>query len=163
MTAAWGGIVASDPPSIGVSVRPTRMTHYGITANKAFTVGVPSVAIISETDYFGIVSGRQHNKFEEAKLTPVTSNLVKAPYVEECPIILECKLHKSVDLNSHILFVGHILNVLVEESALTNDEIDPIKVNPLIYAPNQQYYKIGEPIGKAFSIGKKHIHSRQEI
>jgi flavin reductase (DIM6/NTAB) family NADH-FMN oxidoreductase RutF len=163
MTAAWGGILSSDPPSVGVSVRPSRMTFDGVIANKAFTLSIPHRGLVGETDFCGIVSGRQHNKFGEASLTMAESTLVKAPYVDECPLVLECKLHKTMEVGSHVLFVGHILNVLAEERILTDDVPDSIKVDPLIYGPDNAYYSIGERIAKAFSEGKRFIKSRGEL
>ena len=163
MTAACGGIMASDPPAVGVSVRPTRLTFDGIALNKAFTVSIPPEGLLAETDFCGLVSGRQHNKFEEANLTPAESSLVKAPYVEECPLVLECRLHKTLELGSHVLFVGHILNVLADERIMEGDLADPLKAAPLIYGTDQSYYSIGKRIGKAFSAGKKFIKSRGEL
>jgi flavin reductase (DIM6/NTAB) family NADH-FMN oxidoreductase RutF len=162
MTAAWGGILSSDPPAAGVSVRPTRLTFDGISANKAFTVSVPSIPLVAETDYCGIVSGYQHNKFGESYLTPVPSTLVKAPYPDECPLVMECRLHKTLELGSHVLFVGHILNVLAEETVLTDGEIDTLKTNPVVYGPDQGYFSLGEKVAKAFSVGKKLFRGRGE-
>jgi flavin reductase (DIM6/NTAB) family NADH-FMN oxidoreductase RutF len=139
------------------------MTFDGIVANKAFTLSVPHKGMVAETDFCGLVSGRQHNKFEEASLTVGQSSLVSAPYVEECPLVLECKLHKTLELGSHVLLVGHILNVLAEERVLIDDIVDPLKVDPIVYGTNSSYYSLGEWIAKAFSEGKKFIKSRGEL
>ncbi|MDR1036159.1 MAG: flavin reductase family protein [Deltaproteobacteria bacterium] len=158
MTAAWGGILASDPPSIGVSVRPSRATFDGITRHKAFTVSFPSAALAVETDFAGIVSGRQHDKFKEAGLTPARGALVNAPYVDECPVVAECKLIKTLELGSHVLFAGQILDVKAEEGLDVDGVLDLLKVNPLVYSQSG-YYRVGEFMGKPFSIGKKLVKS----
>jgi flavin reductase (DIM6/NTAB) family NADH-FMN oxidoreductase RutF len=163
MTAAWGGILSSDPPCAGVSVRPSRMTFDGVVANKAFTLSVPHRGLVAETDFCGLVSGRQHNKFQEVSLTMRESSLVSAPYVDECPLVLECKLHKTLELGSHVLLVGHILNVLAEERVLLDDVVDPLKADPLVYGTDASYYSLGERIASAFSEGKKFIKSRGEL
>ncbi|MDR2351825.1 MAG: flavin reductase family protein [Deltaproteobacteria bacterium] len=154
MTAAWGGILSSDPPTIGVSVRASRHTFDGIIKNKAFTVSFPPAKMVVAVDYAGIVSGKTSDKFKTCSLTPVPSTLVKAPYVQECPVVAECKLHKTLELNSHVLFVGQILNILVEEALETEGDLDILKVDPIIFS-GSAYYRVGAFLGKAFSIGKK--------
>ncbi|MDR1313494.1 MAG: flavin reductase family protein [Deltaproteobacteria bacterium] len=158
MTAAWGGILASDPPAIGVSIRPSRATFDALTRHKAFTVSFPSAALAVEADFAGIVSGRQHDKFKEASLTPTKASLVNAPFVEECPVVAECKLMKTLELGSHVLFVGHILDVKAEEGLDADGVLDLLKVNPLVYGPSG-YYRVGEFLGMPFSIGKKLVGS----
>lgn len=154
MTAAWGGILASDPPVIGVSIRPGRATFDGITRTKSFTVSFPSAALAVETDFAGIVSGRQHDKFKEASLTPVKSSLVNAPYVAECPVIAECRLIKTLELGSHVLFAGQILDVKAEEGLETEDgNLDVAKIAPLVFTETG-YYRVGDFLGLPFSIGK---------
>jgi flavin reductase (DIM6/NTAB) family NADH-FMN oxidoreductase RutF len=154
MTAAWGGVLASDPPSMGVSVRPTRHTHAAALKNKAFTISFPTVALAAATDYAGIVSGAQQDKFAGASLTAVKSDLVNAPYVSECPVVAELKLIKTVDLGSHTLLVGEIVDLKAEEGLETSGSLDILKINPLIYNPGGAYHAIGQPVGRAFSIGK---------
>jgi flavin reductase (DIM6/NTAB) family NADH-FMN oxidoreductase RutF len=154
MTAAWAGILASDPPAVGVSIRPSRATFDGIALHKAFTVSCPSAALAVETDFAGIVSGRHHDKFGEAGLTAAKAALVNAPYVEECPVILECRLSKTLELGSHVLFVGQILDVKAEEGLETDGDLDLAKIDPLVFA-HSGYYRVGERLEKPFSAGKK--------
>src|SRR5512136_2168964 len=92
MNAAWGGIASSKPPCISVSLREATLTYHNIKQTGAFTVNFPSETYTKEADYVGIVSGRDHDKFEEAGLTPDRSNLVNAPIVREFPYALECRL-----------------------------------------------------------------------
>lgn len=156
MTVAWGGICCSKPACLGVGVRKERHTHPAIPARGGFTVSVPSQDQIREADYAGMVSGANVDKFVAAKLTAVKSSLVDAPYVGECPLVVECRLYKSVDLGAHTLFIGEILDVKAEESALGADgQIDLALLRPLIYSPGaSRYFAVGEALGKGFSIGK---------
>jgi flavin reductase (DIM6/NTAB) family NADH-FMN oxidoreductase RutF len=157
MTAAWGGICCSSPPCIAVSLRKATYTYGNITSRKAFTISIPSEDYVGEADYFGIVSGRTVEKFNVTGLTPVKSDLVDAPYIDEFPFVLECTLLHTLEIGLHTQFIGEIVGVKAEESVLgKSDMIDIERVRPLIYAPdNQAYYGIGRNVGKAFSIGKR--------
>jgi len=92
MTASWGGICCSQPPCIAISLRKATYTYKNIEERRAFTISIPSEQHVKEVDYFGLVSGRDTDKFAATKLTPVRSQVVNAPYVKEFPLVLECKL-----------------------------------------------------------------------
>ncbi|OGV47965.1 MAG: flavoredoxin [Lentisphaerae bacterium GWF2_44_16] len=158
MTAAWAGICCSNPPAVTVSLRKATYTYGNIMAKKAFTVNIPSVDYIKQTDYYGIASGKNTDKFQVTALTPVKSEFVDAPYVKQFPIVLECKLIHSYDIGLHTMFVGQIMDVKADEFILNKDgKIDMGKLNTFIFSPsNKKYYKTGEAIGSAFSIGKNY-------
>ncbi len=157
MTVAWGGICNSRPPCVAISLRKATYTYGNIVERKAFTVSIPSEAHVQAVDHFGLVSGRDVDKFAAAKLTAVRSDLVDAPYVKEFPMVLECRLAHTIELGLHTQFVGEILDVKVEEAALDGDgNADIQKVRPLVFAPGTQaYYGIGTHVAKAFSVGVK--------
>jgi flavin reductase (DIM6/NTAB) family NADH-FMN oxidoreductase RutF len=157
MVAAWGGICCSSPPCIAVSLRPATYTHRNITGQKAFTVNIPTVKLLRETDFFGIVSGSDTDKFAATRLTPVRSTLVNAPYVEEFPIVLECRLLQTVEIGMHTQFIGEILDTKVDENVMGEDrKPDVTKVQPLCYDHvRQEYYATGGIVGKAFADGHK--------
>ncbi|MGA2749162.1 MAG: flavin reductase family protein [Verrucomicrobiota bacterium] len=157
MTASWGGICCSRPPCVAVSLRKATYTYGNIVARKAFTISIPSEAHVRAADHFGIVSGRDVDKFAAAKLTPVRSDLVDAPYVKEFPMVLECRLAHTIELGLHTQFVGEIVDVKVDEAALGDGGAADIKkVNPLVFTPDTQaYYGVGNFIAKAFSVGEK--------
>ena len=92
MTAAWASICCSKPPAIGVSLRKATYSYGNIVQRQAFTISVPDEAHVREVDYLGMATGREVNKFATARLTPAASTVVDAPYVEEFPLVLECKL-----------------------------------------------------------------------
>lgn len=157
MTAAWGGICNSTPVSLCVSVQPPRWTHDALLERKAFTVGIPSEAMMAAADFVGITSGRRYDKFSMAGLTPVKAEKVDAPYVAECPVVLECSLRQSVQLGSHTMMIGEILDVKADMDCLdsTGSHPDMAKVAPLIYdAGARAYYGVGKRLGDAFSAGK---------
>jgi flavin reductase (DIM6/NTAB) family NADH-FMN oxidoreductase RutF len=158
MTVAWGGICCSNPPCISVSLRKATYSYAGIIENKAFTISIPSEDFVRETDYFGIASGKDENKFEATCLTPVRSELVPAPYVGEFPVVLECKLLHTLEIGLHTLFVGEIIDIKVDDSVFgENKNPDIEKIKPIIYdTGNRSYYSIGCNLGKAFSIGKEY-------
>jgi flavin reductase (DIM6/NTAB) family NADH-FMN oxidoreductase RutF len=157
MTAAWGGICCSRPPCVAVSVRSVRYSYQNVIARQAFTVSIPSEAHLKEADYFGIVSGRKQDKFAATGLTPVRADKVDAPYVEEFPLILECKVRHTLEIGAHIQFVGEIVDCKAEEDVLGEDGLPDIqKVKPVLFAPESGgYYGVGSKLGRAFSIGKK--------
>ena len=158
MTAAWGGICCSDPVSLMVAVRPERLTYDAILQRKAFTVGIPSENMLAAADFAGIVSGRRHDKFSMAGLTAERAEKVDAPYIAECPVILECSLSHTVDVGSHALFIGEILDVKANEDCLTEGYPDITKVAPLIYdAGARSYFGVGRRLGQAFSVGNSLI------
>lgn len=157
MTASWGGICCSQPPCIAVSLRKVTYSFGNIMERKAFTVNIPSEANLKDADYFGLVSGKNEDKFSIACLTPVRSDLVDAPYIKEFPFVLECKVIRTVEIGLHTQFIGEILDIKAEESALGEGGVlDIEKVKPVLFTPEaRKYYGIGAYLGKAFSIGKR--------
>jgi flavin reductase (DIM6/NTAB) family NADH-FMN oxidoreductase RutF len=158
MTAAWGGIGCSRPLSVAVSLRQTTLSYGNLIARKAFTISIPSEAHVKAVDYIGMTSGRDGDKFAAAKLTPVRSSLVDAPYVQEFPLVIECKLAQTIELGSHTLFVGEVVDVKVEESARlgAHGTADIKQIRPLLFMPDTQaYYGLGIFIARAFSVGEK--------
>jgi flavin reductase (DIM6/NTAB) family NADH-FMN oxidoreductase RutF len=157
MTASWGGICCSQPPCISVALRKATYTYDSILQRKAFTLNIASEDFVRQVDYFGLVSGRTTDKFAAAKLTPVKSKLVDAPFVKEFPLVLECKVVDVTELGTHTQFVGEVLDVKVEEEIIgEGGAIDIRRLRPLVFTPDtQEYYGIGSLVGKVFSAGKE--------
>lgn len=156
MTAAWGGICNSEPVSLMIGVRPSRHTHRAVMSRKAFTVGIATEEMAAAADYVGIVSGRRQNKFMAAGYTAVRSDKVDAPYIAECPVILECALTYTLELGTHTLMVGQIMDVKADEDCLNADGVpDFNKFRPLIFdSGTRRYYGMGNFVADAFSVGK---------
>src|SRR5271157_2787791 len=98
MTVAWAGVCSSQPPCVAVSIRKATYSHAAIIERKAFTVNVPSESYVKEADYFGIYTGKNMDKFFATRLTAVKGDKVDAPYIQEFPLILECKLISSSEI-----------------------------------------------------------------
>jgi len=156
MTVSWGGISCSSPPCISISIKEAAYTYKNITEKKAFTVNVPSEKYVKEVDYLGIASGKNEDKLHKTGLTPVKSELVDAPYIEEFPLILECKLINTTKLGLHTQFTGEILDIKVDTKLFNNGRPDVKEIKPFLHDPSSvSYYGIDKQIGKVFSIGRE--------
>lgn len=153
MTAAWCGVAASTPPAVSVSLRRARYTYEGVNSNGTFSINVPSTDLVVKVDYCGIYSGRRRDKSE---LFEVHFGVLKtAPLIQECPVNLACKVIQRVELKSHVVFIGEIVETYVREACMTGDRPDPVKIDPLIYATgSSRYHRLGETIARAFHVGK---------
>jgi flavin reductase (DIM6/NTAB) family NADH-FMN oxidoreductase RutF len=156
MTAAWGSICCSSPPCVAVALRKATYTYGNIVQQGAFTINIPSDKHARYADYFGTVSGKNTDKFDVSGLTAVRSTLVNAPYIEEFPFALECKLIQQIEIGLHTQFIGEILDIKADEGALDEKGVlDIEKVRPFFYAPEAgSYYRMGEFLGSARSIGR---------
>ena len=154
MTAAWCGIAAYKPPALAVAIQKARYTLKGIKEQGAFSINVASAALVKKVDYCGLYSGKKKDKSEIFKT--FYGGLETAPLIEECPLNLECKVIHSLDLGSHTLVVGEIIQTHLNKDCLTDGKADPEKIDPLVFAPGtRQYRRLGEFVGKAFHIGKE--------
>ena len=151
MTAAWGGVACSSPAMVSVSLRAATYSHGNIRRRRAFTVCIPSEGHWREADHAGIVSGRNTFKFKTTGLTAARSEHVDAPYVEEFPLVLECRLHETHELGLHTQYVGEVVNVLADESILDEEEnVDIERLRPIIFSPGASvYHGVGELLGRA--------------
>ncbi len=156
-TVAWGGICCSKPPSVTICLRKATYTYGNLMARKAFTISIPPEHRVKEADYVGIASGRDTDKFAVTGLTPVASDLVDAPYVQEFPMVLECKVTHVLEIGLHTLFVGEIIDIKVDEDHLTDKGIPDItKIKPFSFAMDSMaYYTTGPYLAPAFAIGKE--------
>lgn len=140
MTAAWFGVANSRPLKVSVSLRPATYSYHGITVNKAFTVNVPDVSLVSYVKFAGKYSGKDMNKFAETGLTPIRAEYVNAPYVKEFPIVLECKVTEFHDLGSHRQFIGEVVDAKIDESLLNeNGKVNMDLFKPIVYAQGRYY------------------------
>ncbi|MGN0324392.1 MAG: flavin reductase family protein [Oliverpabstia sp.] len=153
MNAAWGGI--SETNEISMCISESHKTTKNILAKKAFTISMGDAAHVTACDYVGMESGNKvKNKLEKAGFTVSRSEFVDAPVINELAVCLECRL-KSYDSESCRL-VGEIVNVSVDEAAMTDGKVDVAKVAPICFDPfNNAYNVLGEKVGNAFSEGSK--------
>lgn len=161
MTAGAGAICNMRPPCLMISLRKATYTYGTILERKAFTVNIPSEGYWKEADYAGMVSGRKTDKFSDTGFTAVRSELVDAPLIQECPVNIECRLLDKMKLPSHMMFIGEVLDVKVEESVFDGDRgPDVRRIKPIIFSPrwswkSSGYYSVGTRIGDAYSQKKK--------
>ena len=156
MTAAWAGICCGKPPCVTVSLQKQRYTYRNVIDRQAYTVNIATEKYASQTDYFGIVSGKNTDKLADCHLTAVRAEKVDAPYIDEFPLVLECRVVHTAELGIHTQFVGEILDVKADDSILGPSGWPDIeKLRPMIFGPQiRTYHGIGNFIGQAFSIGK---------
>ena len=155
MAVAWGGICCSKPPAVTISLRKATHTYGAIMERRAYTINIPSDKHLHEVDYFGIVSGRDTDKFADTGLTAAKSDVVDAPYIEEFPLVMECKLLQTVEIGMHTQFIAEIANVRCDEAMLGDNGLpDLAKVRPLVYSPpNGAYFGTDVNFGKAYQLG----------
>ena len=123
---------------------------------EAFTVSIPSRSMVGQADFAGLVSGRHEDKFQTLGLTPLAGEHVDAPFVAECPVVLELLLRHTHELGSHIQFIGEIMDVKVRRDCLTPEGLpDAGRIDALMFSPmSKEYYGMGEFIARASAIGK---------
>jgi flavin reductase (DIM6/NTAB) family NADH-FMN oxidoreductase RutF len=154
---AWCGIVNNTPPMLSVAFQHKRYTLKGIKQNGTFSVNIPSVELVKETDYCGIVSGKETDKVADCKFNVFYGKLTNAPLIDECPINIECRVLHILNLGSHEMVVGQIEEIYATSQCLTDGEPDVTKIRPFlwVFSPTNQYWTFGKPIAEAFSVGKQ--------
>ena len=151
MTAAWSTVACMTPPMVCVAINKERYTAKGIEENRTFSLNIPSTKQVVETDRCGLLSGAQGDK--SAVFRSFYGKLTTAPMAEECPVSIECKLFRSVDCGSHLLYIGEIVEIHADQSCLTDGKPDITRIHPIIYA-QATYWECGKQVEKAFSAGK---------
>lgn len=156
ITIAWTGTISSDPAMASISVRPERYSYDIIKETGEFVINLTTKDLCYATDYCGVKSGRDIDKFKEMGLTPMPAKYVKAPIIGECPVSIECKVEQVLPLGSHDMFVAKVLAVHADERYL--DEKGRFcleKAQPIVYS-HGEYFTMGENIGKfGYSVKKK--------
>ncbi len=151
MAVAWCGIACMAPPMVAVAINHVRHTLKGIEENKTFSVNVPSLAQVVETDHCGMVTGARADKSKVFE--SFYGKLKTAPLIKECPVNLECKVFNTMDCGSHVLVVGEIVETYVSKEVVSGNSTDIKKVDPIIYSDGK-YYRVGDFVTDAFSAGK---------
>lgn len=157
ITVAWTGTICSDPAMLYISVRPERYSYGLIKERMEFTVNVTTADMARVTDWCGVRSGRDYDKWTETGLTPEPGRAVACPSVKESPLSIECRVKEIIPLGSHHMFVAEVVNVRAD-SSLINPEtgaFDLASAVPLVYS-HGGYYRQGDHIGRfGFSVKKK--------
>lgn len=159
MTAAWAGTVCSDPVMVSVSIRKERYSHAMILETKEFVMNLTTERLTKFTDFVGVRSGRDIDKFNlegDLKVTKSASKMVKAPSIEESPVCLECKVKEVIELGTHDMFIAQVVATSVDDQYLDEKGRLDLKKAGLIAYSHGEYYALGDKLGKfGYSVHKK--------
>lgn len=155
LTVAWAGTINTNPPMVSISVRPERYSYEMIKETGEFVINLTTEELVFATDYCGVKSGRDVDKWKEMHLTPIAGEKVKVPLIKESPVSLECKVTEIKELGTHHMFLAEVVAVQADDAYLdANEKFDLSKAKPLVYS-HGEYYAMGEKLGKfGYSIQK---------
>ena len=163
-TVSWVGTINSNPPMCYISVRPERHSYEIIKRNREFVINLTTEDLARATDWCGVRSGKDYNKFEEMKLTAGEASIVKAPIINESPLCIECVVKDIIPLGSHDMFISDVVNVKAD-----NRYFDPetgrfnLQLSKLLAYAHGHYYGLGREIGKfGWSVKKKPKKKKQQ-
>ena len=156
ITLAWAGTINSDPAMVSISVRPSRYSYDLLVKRKEFCINLTTKDLAFATDYCGVKSGRDTDKWKDTGLTPVPCSVIKADMIAESPVNIECKVTKYEEFGSHTVFFGEVVAVHADDKYMddkgkfTFEDSDPITYS------HGKYYTLGEYVGKfGYSVQKK--------
>ena len=157
LTISWVGTICTNPPMCYISVRPERYSHDIIKKNGEFVINLTNEDMAYATDWCGVKSGKDFNKFNEMKLTPVKGEKVNAPIVQESPLSIECRVKEIIPLGSHDMFIADVVNVQADVKYIDPETDTFILADAkLIAYSHGHYFKLGEEIGKfGWTVQKK--------
>lgn len=155
VTVAWAGTICSDPVMLSISVRKERYSHPIITETGEFVVNLVNEPLVRATDYCGVKSGREIDKFKEMNLTPCAMPGVNAPAIQESPVSLACKVRKVEELGSHDMFIAEVVSVRVDDTYMDPSGKFDLNTSGLVAYSHGEYFLLGEKLGKfGFSVKK---------
>lgn len=156
ITIAWTGTVCTNPPMVSISVRPERYSYESILQTGEFVINLTTEQLIYATDYCGVRSGRDVNKFKKLQLTPKQGDYVTAPLIRESPVNIECKVTQMQELGSHHMFLADVLAVHAAREYMDEDgRFDLSRAKPIVYS-HGEYYCLGKRLGTfGYSVRKK--------
>ena len=164
ITVAWTGIINTNPAMCYISVRPERFSLGIIKKNKEFVINLTTKELARTTDWCGVKSGRDFDKFKEMGLTKEKATIVKAPMIAESPISVECKVDKIVPLGSHEMITAKIVAINVSDEFVDEKGAFDISKCGLMAYANGGYYPLGKKIGQfGFSVMKKATKKKKGI
>ena len=155
ITVAWTGIINTDPAMVYISVRPSRYSYNIIKESGEFVINLTNEKLTYATDWCGVKSGAQVDKFKEMNLTKEPAKFVKCPMIKESPVSVECRVKEIKKLGSHHMFVAEVLGINADEKYIDEKGAFDISKCDLIAYSNGKYYSMGKKIGKfRFSVEK---------
>lgn len=156
-TVAWAGNINTNPPMVSISVRPSRYSYELIEASGEFVINLTNEALVKATDYCGVRSGRDVNKWQACRLTAEpASKLLYAPLVKESPVNIECRVREHMDLGSHRMYIADVLTVHADEQYLDETGRFCLEKADLIVYSHGDYMSLGKKLGSfGYSVRKK--------
>lgn len=156
ITVAWAGTTCSSPAMLSISVRPERYSYGIIKETKEFVVNLVTRDLVLATDFCGVKSGRDVDKYKEMNLHEQESSVVSAPGIAESPVNIECRVISETNLGSHVMFNAEVVNVSVDDNYMNENGNFELNKAGLVAYSHGEYYELGEKIGKfGFSVQKK--------
>lgn len=156
ITVAWTGTICTNPPMVYISVRPERYSYGIIKETGEFAINLTTKKLAKATDYCGVRSGRDVDKFKTMHLTKAKAKIVNVPLIEESPVNIECRVKEIVELGSHHMFIAEVVNVNVTKEYMDEKgRFDLSKASPIVYS-HGTYYDLGKKIGTfGYSVKRK--------
>lgn len=155
ITLAWAGTISSDPAMVSISIRKERFSYNIIKDTKEFVINLVTKETVFATDYCGVKSGREIDKFKEMKLTQIPSLYVKAPSIGECPVNIECKVVDMIPLGTHDMFLAKVVGVTVDDQYMNESGKFCLNDTGLVAYSHGEYFELGEKLGKfGYSVKK---------
>lgn len=164
LTVAWTGIINTNPAIVYVSIRPERYSYNLIKKNKEFVINLTNENLVYETDWCGVKSGSEFDKFKELNLTKQKGKFVKCPLIKESPVSIECKVIEEKQYGSHVCFIAEVLSIDADNKYFDeNGAFDISKCNLIAYA-NGGYYSLGKKLGTfGYSVSKKNKNKIKNV
>ena len=156
ITVAWTGTICTNPPMVYISVRPSRYSYEMIKKTGEFVINLTTEELAFATDYCGVRSGRDVDKFKEAHLTKEPAQFVKAPMIKESPVSIECRVTEVKKLGSHHMFLAEVLAVHAQQEYIDkNNKFQLNKAKPIVYS-HGEYLGTGKSLGTfGYSVKKR--------
>lgn len=156
ITVAWCGTICTSPAMLYISVRPERYSYNIIKDTEEFVVNLVTDRLVKATDYCGVKSGRDVDKFAETGLTPLKSQHINAPGIDESPVNIECRVKKIEELGSHHMFIAEVVGVTVDEQYMDENGKFELSKAGLVAYSHGEYYELGKKKGTfGYSVRKK--------
>ena len=159
ITVAWTGTVCTNPPMAYISVRPERHSYQMIRETGEFVINLTTPELAYATDFCGVRSGRDVDKFSEMKLTKEQGSVVAAPMIAESPVNIECKVREVQELGSHHMFLADVVAVHVDDQYMDEKQKFELGMAGLLAYSHGEYYNLGKQVGTfGYSVKKKKTH-----
>ena len=163
ITVGWTATICTNPPMLSISVRPERYSYDILKRTGEFVVNLTTESLAKATDYCGVRSGADVDKFKEMNLTEEPATKIHAPMIKESPVNIECKVRKIEELGSHHMFIADVLAVNVDEAYMNEkNKFELAKANPIVYS-HGEYFGIGRSLGTfGYSVRKNKKKSKKK-